>query len=181
MKNRNASKILLTFVLALAMAVPFLTFTRSISAAPPVTGAIFTTNSACTGTNINIFASKDAVYLDGGPAHMGAAGLPDGSYYVQVTEPNGTPLGHSPNAAVTVSGGEFVSCYQLSAILVKQSDGSTGYDSTSNPGGEYKVWVSMNPAFPNDESKTDSFKVREGDTEPPQGLLRVIKFYDVNA
>ena len=59
----------------------------------PVSGAIFTTDLGCTGVNINIFQSKDDVYLDGGPAHVGAAGLPDGSYYVQVTEPNGTPLG----------------------------------------------------------------------------------------
>ena len=53
MKNKNASKILLTFVLALAMAVPFLTMTQNVSADPPVTGAIFTTDSTCTGTNVN--------------------------------------------------------------------------------------------------------------------------------
>ncbi len=72
--------------MALAMAMPFLTST-STRAFAPVTGAIFTTDSACAGTNVNIFQSKDDVYLDGGPAHPGAAGLPDGSYYVKVTEP----------------------------------------------------------------------------------------------
>ncbi|HJQ71169.1 MAG TPA: hypothetical protein VKA70_19490 [Blastocatellia bacterium] len=147
----------------------------------PVTGAIFTTNVGCTGVNINIFGSKDDVYLDGGPSHPGAAGLPDGSYYVQVTEPNGAQLGFSPTAAVTVSGGEFISCYQLSAILVKTSDNSPGYDSTSNAGGEYKVWVSMNSTFPSNESKTDNFKVREEGGTPPQGTLVVVKFYDANA
>jgi hypothetical protein len=181
MNRKNTPRIVLTFLLAMVMAMPFLTMTRSTKAFAPVSGAIFTTNSTCDGTNINIFQSKSDVYVDGGPAHPGAAGLPDGSYYVQVTEPNGTPLGHSPGADVTVLNGEFISCYQLSAILVKQSDGTTGYDSTSNAGGEYKVWVSMNPAFPNDESKTDNFKVKEGDVPPPQGTLRVIKFYDVNA
>ena len=45
-------------------------------AAPPVSGAIFTTDSTCTGTNVNIFSSKADVYLNGGPAHPGAAGLP---------------------------------------------------------------------------------------------------------
>ena len=186
MKSRNASKVLLMFVLALAMAVPFLTMTRNVSAAPPITGAIFTTDSTCTGTNINIFTSKDAVYLDGGPAHPGAAGLPDGEYYCQVTEPNGTPLGTSVGTAddtpIVVSGGEFAQCYQLSAILKKTSDGSPGYDDTTNPGGEYKVWVSAVSTFDNNSTKTDNFKVRCEDCEiPPQGTVTVIKFYDANA
>jgi len=53
--------------------------------APPNTGAIFTTDVSCSGTNINIFLTKDDVYVDGGPAHEGAAGLADGVYYIQVT------------------------------------------------------------------------------------------------
>ena len=183
MNKRKALRFFITFALALAMAVPILTSGPSSKAFMPVSGAIFTTDSTCTGTNINIFNSKDAVYLDGGPAHPGAAGLPDGSYYCQVTEPNGTLLGKTLAATIQVSGGEFAQCYQLSSILFTNSSGFTasGYDTTSNPGGEYKVWVSMNPEFPNSESKTDNFKVRESVDPPPQGLLRVIKFYDVNA
>src|SRR5690349_12544359 len=77
----------------------------------PVAGAIFTTNSLCNGTNVNIFASKQDVYLDGGPTHTGAAGLPDGNYYVKVTEPDGTLLGTSLGTTnetpVLVTGGEF--------------------------------------------------------------------------
>src|SRR4051812_16898921 len=80
-----------------------------------VSGAIFTTNVACSGTNINIFAAKDDVYLDGGPAHEGAAGLPNGDYYVKVTEPDGTLLGSSVGAPVHVTAGSFDVCYQLSA------------------------------------------------------------------
>ena len=150
-------------------------------AASPFTGAIFTTDSTCTGVNINLFASKADVYLDGGPAG-GGSGLPDGSYYVQVTEPNGTVLGKSLTTVVTVIGGEFVSCYQLAAIVLSASSGFTtpGYDTTSNPGGEYKVWVSTDSNFPNDSSKTDNFKVEE--ENPPQpAKLNVIKFYDANA
>src|SRR5207249_11449733 len=79
-----------------------------IGMSAPVSGAIFTTNSTCTGVNLNIYASKDDVYLDGGPAHPGAAGLPDGDYWVQVTEPGGKVLGRSSYAVVRVSGGEFV-------------------------------------------------------------------------
>lgn len=151
----------------------------------PMPGAIFTTDSTCTGTDLNIYSSKNDVYLDGGPTKPGAAGLPDGNYYVKVTEPDGDLLGYSATAVVTVSGGEFIKCYQLSEILIKASDGTQGYDDTSNQGGEYKVWVSQNHYFPNDESKTDNFKVKPdgsgGGGEVPQATLNVLKFYDANA
>lgn len=93
--NRKTPNIFLTFVLALAIAVPYLTSTLSVSAFAPVPGAIFTTDATCAGANVNIFEDKAEVYLDGGPAHTGAAGLPDGFYYVQVTAPNGSLLGTS--------------------------------------------------------------------------------------
>jgi hypothetical protein len=175
MKNRK----LLTILIALVLTV---SLTNVAFAAPPMPGAIFTTGSTCSGVNINIFASKDDVYLNGGPASSGAAGLPDGNYYVQVTEPNGTVLGKSQTTVVTVSGGEFVSCYQLSAIVLSASSGFTapGYDDTSNDGGEYKVWVSGDSTFPNNASKTDNFKVKEGGADNI-ATLNVIKFYDANA
>lgn len=158
--------------------------------ANPVAGAIFTTNSTCDGTNINLFADKQAVYLDGGPTHPGAAGLPDGFYYVQVTAPDGTLLGtsvygESPQPPVEVVNGEFLTCYQLWSILFKASNGEQGYDDTPNPGGEYKVWASQDFTFTNDETKTDNFKVRSGgpgDPEPPEPAeLGVLKFYDADA
>src|SRR5215203_311902 len=91
--------------------------------AAPLSGAIFTTDSACSGVDLNIYGNKDDVYLNGGPAHPGAAGLPDGDYYVKVTEPDGTLLGTSGDVKpVHVTNGEFDQCYQLSAILVKASD-----------------------------------------------------------
>ena len=148
--------------------------------AEPMHGAIFTTDSTCEGVNLNIYPAKDAVYLNGGPMHPGSAGLPDGAYYVQVTEPDGTVLGKTLTASVSVVGGEFASCYQLSAILVTASSGfvDAGYDDTSNPGGEYKAWASQNPAFDNNDSKTDNFKVKP--PEPESATLEVIKFYDAN-
>jgi hypothetical protein len=152
-----------------------------VAAAAPMPGAIFTTDGACNGTDLNIYDSKGDVYLDGGPGHPGAAGLPDGNYYVQVTEPDGTLLGKSLTANATVSGGEFLQCYRLEDILVKASDATPGYDDTSNGGGEYKVWVSKNPAFDNNESKTDNFKVKNEVQPPPPGHLVVKKFYDANA
>ena len=149
-----------------------------------LSGAIFTTESACDGTNVNIFAAKDDVYLDGGPVHPGAAGLPDGEYYVQVTEPNGTLLGTSlgsgDDTPAVVVAGEFEQCYQLSDILIKATDGTQGYDTTSNAGGEYKVWISQTSTFDGGTNKTDNFKVEESETEPESGTLEVVKFYDAN-
>jgi hypothetical protein len=129
--------------------------------ASALTGAIFTTDSSCTGVNVNLFGSKDDVYLDGGPQGNGP-GLPEGDYFVKVTEPDGTLLGVPPSTTPQVhvdASGAFDACYQLSAILVKESNGTAGYDDTGNAGGEYKVWVSPDSTFPNNNSKTDNFKV----------------------
>jgi hypothetical protein len=166
-------------LIAAAFAVP--------AFAAPLSGAIFTTDSECIGTNVNIFGDKGEVYLNGGPAHPGAAGLPNGDYYVKVTEPNGTLLGTSVGSGnekpVHVTNGEFDLCYQLSAILIKASNSTPGYDDTSNSGGEYKVWVSTVSDFANDSSKTDNFKVKpqDGGGTPPQATLHVLKYYDADA
>ena len=168
---------------ALMLAAVSLAATGAFTAGPN-TGAIFTTDVSCAGTNVNIFTTKEDVFLDGGPAHPGAAGLPDGYYYVQVTEPGGTLLGTSVGSGnptpAHVTGGEFDVCYQLSAILFKASDPSSpGYDTTTNGGGEYKVWVSKDSTFAGGETKTDNFKVKP--TVVTDGILNVIKFYDANA
>lgn len=132
--------------------------------APGLTGAIFTTNAGCGTVNGNIYDAKTDVYLDGGPSNPGSAGLPDGEYYVKVTAPDGTLLGTSVGTAdatpVVVLNGEFAQCYQLMAILKRASNGLAGYDDTTNPGGEYKVWVSRVSTFDENESKTDNFKVK---------------------
>lgn len=154
------------------------------AAAAQLSGAIFTTDKDCIGTNLNIYQNKGDVYLDGGPTHPGAAGLPDGVYYVQVTDPSGANvLGKSLGADVTVSGGEFAQCYQLSDILYTKSSDFTakGYDDSPNNGDEYKVWVSTVSTFANDDTKTDNFKVKSGPTPPPTAELKVVKFYDANA
>jgi len=65
------------------------------SATGPVPGAIFTTLEDGTRVNANIYDDKLDVYLDGGPgpnAPQSAAGLPDGNYYFQVTDPSGKTL-----------------------------------------------------------------------------------------
>jgi len=158
-----------------------LTFNSSFAHA--ATGAIFTTNVACAGTNINLFGDKADVYLDGGPHHVGSAGLADGSYWVKVTVPNGDLLGISTTSVVQVVDGSFAQCYQLANILVKASNGLPGYDDTTNHGGEYKVWVSPTSTFDNGTNKTDNFKVKADATPPPPNSLGVIsgtKFNDLN-
>ena len=180
--------------------IAVLAFCSNLRADPPLPGAIFTTDSTCTEVNQNIFDNKEDVYVDGGPAHPGAAGLPDGSYCVQVTDPSGaTVLGKSEPGAVTVVDGEFVQCYQLTSILKTGSSGFTvpGYDDTPNPGGEYKVWVSTDCNFDNNSSKTDNFQVNNTNPTPtptpsatptatpsptpcPKGGVCVTTFYDGN-
>lgn len=160
--------------------------TASAIQAQMISGAIFTTETSCTATNRNFFESKDAVYLNGGPTHRGAAGLPDGSYYVQITAPDGTVLGTSletGNETPAVSfGGEMLTCYQMWSLLRKASDGTMGYDDTPNPGGEYKVWVSLSRDFNPSLSKTDNFKVKENPTGAPLPIAKLNskKFYDAN-
>src|SRR5262245_47697417 len=114
-------------------------FTLTLAAMPllaaaPLPGAIFTTDVGCHGTDLNIYGSKGDVFVDGGPAHPGAAGLPTGTYFMRVTEPNGALLGNPPlNGSgqpipmIAVVNGDFVQCYNLAASVVKQSDGTPGY------------------------------------------------------
>ncbi|MCK4443924.1 MAG: hypothetical protein KAW09_05240, partial [Thermoplasmata archaeon] len=85
-----------SYLIGLAMFVAvFSMFLQSVSAGAPVTGAIFTTTEDGTIVNENHYDDKRDVYLDGGPgpnAPQEAAGLPDGNYYFQVTDPSGKRL-----------------------------------------------------------------------------------------
>jgi hypothetical protein len=184
----NKSKCTWTaFVAALALCI-----TMTVSAGPPLPGAIFTTDSTCSGVDLNIYGAKSEVYLDGGPAHPGAASLPDGNYYVQVTDPSGAcVLGTSVGAAdpqpfKVSNNGQTIPCIQLCAVLINGPgacaangvDPNCGYNDTTNPGGEYKVWVSNESSFTDNSTKTDNFKVKAN--PPPPVTLCVDKFYDAN-
>jgi hypothetical protein len=89
----------------------------------------------------------------------------------------GTSVGSANPTPLHVTNGEFDQCYQLEAVVIKNSDSSPGYDDTTNGGGEYKVWVSANSDFSG--AKTDNFKVKPD--VPASGTLNVNKFYDANA
>lgn len=155
--------------------------------ADPVSGAIFTTDVNGNEVNENKYALKTDVYLNGGPgvnAPPGAAGLPDGIYYFQVTDPSGKKL-LSTDAVqcreVGVLNGVFTgptgSCPHAPGGTTA-FNGTTvqlfPFDDTSNPGGVYKVWVTLTSnyneagcahlvfGFCPSDSKTDNFKVKQG-------------------
>ena len=119
-------------------------------------GAIFTTLPSGSEVNFNIYSSKALVYLDGGPgpgAPATAAGLDDGTYVFQVTDPSGKTL-LSTDAAkcreFTVSGGIITAvvlaggCQHTTGIDVDHGATTVQllpYLDTPNPGGVYKVWA----------------------------------------
>jgi hypothetical protein len=129
------------------------------SAQAQLSGAIFTTVSNGSEVNFNIYPSKDAVYLDGGPgpgAPQTAAGLPDGIYVFQVTDPSGKTLLSTDIAAcrrfqVTngIITGLVLTNPTCSAAHLTGVDVDHGavtvqllpYLDTPNNGGEYKAWV----------------------------------------
>ena len=119
-------------------------------------GAIFTTDVDGHGVNLNHYADKADVYLDGGPpigAPVDAAGLPDGVYVFQVTDPSGKILLSTDRAGCrqfeVIDGVidhvvAYDSCAHATGDDIDQ-DAKTvqliPYDDTPNPGGVYKVWV----------------------------------------
>jgi hypothetical protein len=163
------------------------------SAAPdpaPVSGAIFTTDSSGVPVNLNHYPNKQAVYLNGGPglnAPDDAAGLPDGTYSFQVTDPSGKVLLSEDDVACrqfTVVGGVIQDVTPGGACAhATGPDGEDGgatvqlypFRDTPNNGGVYKVWVTPTTSLDCDapgnshcfapkQSKTDNFKVREDAT-----------------
>src|SRR5258705_11143683 len=172
-------------IIALAAFALFMLTAASAFMAPPLQGAIYTTDVACGGVNINLYPNKDAVYLNGGPQNQNGPGLDDGSYYVKVTEPDGTLLGSSiggpfGNQPVHVTNGSFDQCYQLSSIVSPPGGApAPGYNDTTNNGNEYKVWVCQDSNFTNSGCKTDNFKFTSDATQT-ETTLQALNFYDTN-
>jgi hypothetical protein len=144
-------------IVAAAAALP-LTLNVTSARADAPSGAIFTTNFNGTEVNGNIYQNKEDVYLDGGPgpnAPQTAAGLDDGTYVFQVTDPSGkTLLSTDPVQCrqFVVSGGIIVSvapsgaCAHVTGIDVDHGALTVQlmpYNDTPNPGGVYKVWATM--------------------------------------
>jgi hypothetical protein len=144
---------------ALLLILP-LFITPAFATAP--SGAIFTTVEDGTEVNLNIYPSKEAVYLDGGPgpgAPQTAAGLDDGIYVFQVTDPSGQVLLSTDPAGCrqfTVSGGIIVNvtpsggCAHKTGLDVDHGATTVQlmpYNDTPNPGGVYKAWITGRDDF----------------------------------
>jgi hypothetical protein len=165
-----------------------LTFSATLGAHAP-SGAIFTTLADGSEVNVNQYASKADVYLDGGPgvgAPATAAALDNGTYYFQVTDPSGKKLLSTDSIEcrrfrVTdgiISYEPGASCTTPHSTGIDQDHGGqtiqlVPYSDTNNPGGVYKVWATFTEDFgcaPSASackngflprhSKTDNFKVR---------------------
>jgi hypothetical protein len=171
MKQRSFAIGISAVVFATALAVPV--------SAHQSTGAIFTTVADGSEVNFNQYASKNDVYLDGGPgpgAPQTAAGLTDAIYVFQVTDPSGkTLLSTDPVKCrrFQVTNG-IISAYLPGAGCSPSSDGThllgtdvdhgavtiqlMPYNDTPNPGGVYKAWVTFESdylAFCNNENNAD--------------------------
>jgi hypothetical protein len=129
-------------------------------ASAQVNGAIYTSVADASAVNKNIYPSKDAVYLNGGPQTQNDPGLrPDGLYYFQVTDPSGSVLLSTDPAAcrlVIVSDGRVVGVPPTLPAECTSGFHAVGtanpnngqlpvqlmpYNDTPNPGGEYKAWL----------------------------------------
>ena len=139
-----------TLLALFAFVVSLLAMPSTVLGALP--GAIMTTDAACAAVNLNQFASKLDVHVEG-------LQLTPGTYYVRVEEPGGTVLGQSLVANLTVdANGDIVGCPNVYALTTRPAGGQ-GYNDTTNPGGVYMVFISMDPTFPAADSKSDNFKV----------------------
>lgn len=186
----RARKWILLAVLAVAL---------SAVANAQLPGAIWTSTSNGTTVNGNIYGMKEDVYLNGGPRNCKGSGLPDGEYYFQVTDPSGSELLSKDDLdkrKVAVSGG-LITGYLGGTHATGTSSCPGGitvalapFETTRNKGGEYKVWLTPVDKYQSDSgtfgfiaawSKTDNFKVRERDVEPPlTGEISGMKWYDAN-
>jgi len=173
-------------------------------------GSIFTTKSDGTLVNQNVFDLRSDVYLNGGPQNANSNGLPDGTYYYQVTDPNGADLLSTDPAVcrqVTVLSGVVHGATGPCPHANGSTNPTTGaipvqlvpFDFTTNGGGEYKVWLirqtadtSIDPnddtvlLFKRSDAKTDNFKVKETGScttnceLPPGSQITGVKFYDAD-
>jgi len=186
MKNRHSAKystasasIMLTLIL-LSLAGTFLPTSKAVLGTEPVTGAIWTTDPNGERVNGNLYTNAKNVYLAGGPHKKGAAGLPDGTYYFQVTDPPGKTLLSTDwlsDRMFEVKDG-YIYRAKPPGTHKWNPDTTRGYGivvqlwpftSTPSKGGVYKVWVTKveyhtpgqgSFGFIPSLSKTDNFKVK---------------------
>lgn len=151
------------------------------AALPSGAAAIFTSISDGSAVNQNSYTSAQDVYLNGGPQNKNAAGLPNGFYYFQVTDPSGgtlLSLDAITKRALAVAGGVISGVGASGGNHLEGTFNPNNlstpvqlfpFSATPNPGGEYKVWLTKvgdyKPGegkfgFKNNKSWTDNFKIR---------------------
>jgi len=152
-----------------------------------VSGAIYTSLADGTIVNKNLYELDTDVYLNGGPgphAPSSAAGLPEGWYYFQVTDPSGQKLlstdpvkcrnFHVNAAGVIDQVGQASLLRRIRGTLVPvECSHATGIDQdhpedgaitvqlypfnkTPNKGGVYKVWATPQGCFQGDPELVDN-------------------------
>lgn len=181
MQKRNYLVLLAAGAIALIVVVM-----NTAVMAQNLSGAIFTTDcveipdrTECQSTfvNGNVYDFIEDVYLNGGPrpnAPCDAAGLPNGIYYFQVTDPSGSRLLSTDpieDRRVEVANGVIVEAVHSTGIgkcIGSRAVQLAPFMKTPNPGGEYKVWMTLKDSydlfgFIPSKSKTDNFKVLHPD------------------
>jgi hypothetical protein len=202
----KAKNILILFTLAAIIAASGYGLFQNKSSAAAFSGAIYTTTFDGSSVNQNIYSNKNAVYLNGGPQNENANGLPDGTYYFQVTDPSGANLLSTDLAVcrqLIVANGRVVAsdgpACQHSTGIPNSTNGSTPvklapFNDTPNNGAQYKVWLIRQAAnttvaadgkhinFNQNNAKTDNFKVVFVPCTncSPTVVLGGKKFYDAN-
>src|SRR5206468_4504250 len=102
--------------------------------------------------NRNIYELSSDVYISGGPQNRNASGLEDGTYFFQVTNPNGTQLLSSDNAVcrqVLVTNGVVAggtgACHHAEGAFNPANNSTpvqlAPFAPSPNPGAEYKIWL----------------------------------------
>jgi len=181
----SASIVLIMILLSLTGA--FFVASEAVLGLDSVTGAIWTSDPHGERVNGNLYTNARKVYLAGGPHKEGSAGLVDGIYYFQVTDPPGkTPLSTDDL---------WERRFEVKDGYISGIDGGThkwnndttrGYgivvqlwpfSYTPKTGGVYKVWVTKVEHYSPGEgcfgfipslSKTDNFKVGRQLDEVPK-------------
>lgn len=171
-------------------------------------GKTYSTNASGLAVNQNQFTAKSDVYIAGGPQNANSAGLTDGLYYFQVTDPNGATLLSTDNAVcreVNVVNGRVAGatgpCPHADGST-NPSNGATSvqlipFNDTPNAGGVYKIWLLPSTCatinsldakvldFSGGCGNTDNFQIGAVNCDPncpppAQALLSGLKFYDGN-
>src|SRR5262249_14596331 len=163
-----------------SVAVGLLAVSASAVAGP--SGAIFTTDKNSSFVNANVYDEPGDVYVNGGPranAPCTAAGLPDGEYAFQVTDPSGQDVLSEDaidHRGLVISGGVITNTLNFTTLGPSSHGTGTGkcpgsitvqlcpFTLRTDGGDEYKVWITPASAlsvggFARNMSKTDNFKV----------------------